>query len=146
MKYIIVLILFISSINTCFSYQIDDLDWSWNKKNMCSTNIQKAFKLKWSPGNAHSWLKYADKFDIKEYEVWDIAVMDRYNIRLKSNKMWWIYWHIAVIAEIKNTKAWIYDGPNAYWFWIEMKYLNWVVSQKKIVEMWWKIPEEKKND
>ena len=103
-------------------YNLKLLDFSKAKKNWCAANVALAFwtKALW---NAYDWVKYIDK---KLPDVWDVVVVDRYNIKLYPKKdAWYNYWHVAVITAIEwdyiTTSDWYYtkyrfNKNNAAWF------------------------------
>ena len=142
MKVIFIILIAITQILITLQSQAYDfwkLDWSWNKKNMCSSNIQKAIGLEYSIWNARDWMKYIDKTN-QDYipVIWDIAVIDKHNYTLKNHKMWWTYWHVWIILDIDyiNKELVIYDWPNAYKIKRKFEDIDWYVTESKMKELW----------
>lgn len=138
MKYmLIVLLTFCFTMQNAFAYDMWNLNWKGAKKNLCSLNIQRAVWLSYSPGNAHHWMVYADKTS-SNIEIWDVIIITKHNKALKNNKWGWKYGHVAIATDIDyiNWKVYMYDWPNAYWFWTKIENIDWVISETKLIEIW----------
>ena len=86
MKVISIILFIITQITITLhtnAYDFWNLNWKGAKKNMCSSNIQKAIGLNFSPGNAKDWIKHTDKTNEDYIPIlWDIAVIDKHNYTL----------------------------------------------------------------
>lgn len=112
---------------------LNKLDWSDSKKDECAGNVRKAFWINKTLWNAYEWVKY---IDTKTPEVWLVAVIDRW-VYWNSSDNWNKYWHVAVITDIDSAagKIRLFDGPNAYHFWTNIKNISWYITLKKMNEL-----------
>ena len=114
---------------------LEQLKWDNNVKNYCARNTRTAFGITNTLWDAYTRIKYIDS---KTPEVWNVAVIDRWNWGWEELNT---YWHVWVVTDIdiKNKKIRIYDWPNAYHFWTNMSLVKWYITPKKMIELWSKI-------
>lgn len=141
MKVIIIIFILITQILITLQSQAYDfwkLNWSWAKKNLCSSNIQKAIGLEYSIWNAKDWIKHTNKTN-EDYIpiVWDIAVIDKHNYTLRNHKMGWIYGHVWIVWDIDyiNKELVIYDWPNAYTIKRKFEDIDLYITEEKMKEL-----------
>lgn len=141
MKVIFIILILITQITITLhinAYDFLKLDWSWSKKNMCSSNIQKAIWLDYSIWNAKDWIKHTDKTNENYIPIpWDIAVIDKHNYTLRNHKMGWTYWHVWIIWDIDyiNKELWMYDWPNAYYIKRKFQDIDGYITESKMKEL-----------
>lgn len=130
---LLIALFYVFSISSVYSYDLSILDWSNSKKNYCARNVKNVLWIEvyW---NASDFTKHTN---IKEPEIWSVAVINKYNKDFQSKwTMWYKYGHVWIVYEInaENNTVTMFDW--IYRLTLKQSVVYWYISESKLIELW----------